>query len=62
MNKILSSHAVNPKLLRADDYDAFITDRRIQLSRLVTKAMGKQISTIPEGGEYVQNDNENNLK
>jgi hypothetical protein len=58
MNEILFSHALDPNLLRTDNYDAFIADRRMRLSRLVSTAMGKQISTIPEGGEYVQNDEE----
>lgn len=58
MSEILVSHALDPDLLRADDYEAFIADRRTRLSQLVSAAMGKQISTIPEGGEYVQNDEE----
>jgi hypothetical protein len=58
MSAILVSHALDPALLRADDYDAFIADRRTRLSQLVSTAMGKQISVIPEGGEYVQHDEE----
>ena len=58
MSEILGSHALDPNLLRADDYSAFITDRRTRLSKLVSSAMGKQISTIPEGGEYVLNGEE----
>lgn len=54
MNEILASHALNPNLLRADDYHAFIADRRERLSNLVAKAMGKPVSTTPEGGEYVE--------
>lgn len=56
MNNLLTSHALNPDLLRADNYKAFIEDRRVKLSKLIAAAMGKQVSVIPEGGEYVQND------
>jgi hypothetical protein len=58
MNEILGSHALDPHLLRADDYDAFIADRRTRLSKLISSAMGKPISMIPEGGEYVLNGEE----
>ena len=58
LGEILDSHALDTALLRADDYDGFIADRRKRLSQLVANAMGKPISTIPEGGEYVQNDEE----
>jgi hypothetical protein len=61
MNEILVSHALNPNLLRADKYYEFIADRRTRLSQIVSTAMGKQISTIPEGGEYVQNDEEDSI-
>jgi hypothetical protein len=59
MDEILRSHALDPDLLRADNYNEFISDRRTRLSRLVSTAMGKQISMIPEGGEYVQIDEDN---
>ncbi len=62
MNVLLTSHALKPDLLRADDYEAFIGDRRRRLSQLISNAMGKPVSGIPEGGEYVQNDNEDNLE
>lgn len=58
LGEILVSHALDPALLRADDYDGFIADRRKRLSQLIANAMGKPVSTIPEGGEYVQNDEE----
>ena len=56
LSEILVSHALDPALLRADDYEGFIADRRKRLSQLVATAMGKRVSTIPEGGEYIQND------
>lgn len=58
MSEILSSHVLDPDLLRADDYDAFIADRRRRLSQLISNAMGKQISKITESGEYIQNGEE----
>ena len=42
MDKVLSSHALSPKLLRADNFDEFIEDRRKRLLALIEKAMGKE--------------------
>jgi hypothetical protein len=44
MNNILVSHAVNPALMRADNFDGFIQARAGALLDLVEKATGKQIS------------------
>lgn len=55
MDKLLSSHALDPALMRADDYHGFIADRRKKLSALIAKAMGKAVSPIVEGGEYEEN-------
>lgn len=49
MDKLLASHSLSPELLRADDFDGFIADRRNQLIGLITKAMGKEVE---EQGEY----------
>lgn len=49
MDELLASHSLSPSLLRADDYDAFIQDRREQLIGLIAKAMGKDVE---EQGEY----------
>ena len=43
MDKLLSSHSLSPDLLRNDDFDAFISDRQVQLIELISKAMGKDI-------------------
>ncbi|AMX03915.1 GmrSD restriction endonuclease domain-containing protein [Microbulbifer thermotolerans] len=43
MGALLASHALSPELLRADNFDEFIEDRRRKLSRLIEKAMGKQL-------------------
>jgi len=58
MDEILISHALDPSLLRADKYEAFLADRRARLCQLVSKAMGKDISNTPDAGEYVQNGEE----
>jgi len=55
MNELLASHAVNPALLRADDFDAFFADRRGRLSKLVEAAMGKPVTEVPEDAEYENN-------
>ena len=44
MNELLTSHALSPDLLRQDDFDQFLEDRRKRLSILVEKAMGKPVS------------------
>ena len=46
MDALLASHALSPALLRADNFEEFIEDRRRKLSKLIEKAMGKQL--IPE--------------
>jgi hypothetical protein len=43
MDNILSSHALSPKLLRSDDFNAFIEDRQKRLLSLIEKAIGKEI-------------------
>lgn len=52
MNDLLRGHAVDPQLLRADDYHAFISDRRMRLSHLIAEAMGKPVNTSVERDEY----------
>jgi len=42
MNTILRTHYIDPKLLRADDFAAFLNARRSTLLALVEEAMGKQ--------------------
>lgn len=47
MDKILESHALSPELLRTDNFEAFLDDRRRRLVALIEKAMGKTI-LLPE--------------
>jgi len=43
MDELLASHALSPKLLRSDDFEAFLEDRRGRLVTLIEKAMGKSL-------------------
>jgi hypothetical protein len=52
MDALLASHALSPELLRSDDFDQFIEDRRNQLVRLVERAMGKPVAHVLEVEEY----------
>lgn len=49
----LSSHLIDPTLLRADKFEAFMEDRQKRLLGLIEQAMGKAAYTgnIPEEGE-----------
>ena len=49
MDELLASHSLSPSLLRADDFERFIQDRREQLIGLIAKAMGKD---VVEQSEY----------
>jgi hypothetical protein len=52
MDELLASHALSPELLRQDEFDAFLEDRRRRLSRLVETAMGKPVVQVPEDAGY----------
>lgn len=43
MNSILASHAIDPALLRADDFDGFFTRRETALLDRIEAAMGKPV-------------------
>ena len=49
MDDLLASHSLSPTLLREDDFEGFIVDRRNQLIGLIAKAMGK---AVEEHGDY----------
>ena len=51
MDELLASHAISPDLLRQDDFERFLEDRRKRLSGLVEKAMGKPVSQSSESGD-----------
>lgn len=54
----LKSHLIDPTLLRADNFDAFMEDRQKQLLALIEQAMGKAAYTgnVAEEGEDVDAD------
>ena len=59
----LTSHAINPSLLREDKFEEFIRDRATRLLRLIEKAMDKKISGLDSdevikayGGKLTQPD------
>ncbi|TXF10365.1 GmrSD restriction endonuclease domain-containing protein [Pelomicrobium methylotrophicum] len=56
MDELLASHALNPTLLRKDDFNAFLADRRHRLSQLIERAMGKPV-VWQGGGEDYENEN-----
>ena len=54
----LKSHLIDPSLLRADNFDAFMVDRQKQLLALIEQATGKAAysGTVQEEGEDVEAD------
>ena len=48
MDKILATHAINPRDLRANDFDAFYESRKAALLALIEKTMGKASSETAE--------------
>ena len=52
------SHLVDPAIVRADDFDAFMVDRQKRLLALIEQATGKAsyVGTVPEEGEDVEAD------
>lgn len=53
LDNYLNSHLIDPSLLRADAFDAFMEDRQKRLLSLIEQAMGKAAYTgnVPEEGE-----------
>lgn len=58
MDELLHSHALSPELLRADDFDQFIQHRRLELSKLVERAMGKAVTPSGDFDVYEFGDEE----
>lgn len=58
LDAYLRSHLINPKLLRGDDFDAFMADRQMQLLSLIEQATGKTCYTglVKDEGEEVETD------
>lgn len=60
LDAYLRSHLIEPELLRADDFDSFMTDRRSKLLALIEKATGKQVyrGAFEEGEDIGADDDE----
>ena len=58
MDSLLQSHALAPGLLRNDEFDGFLEDRRRRLVALVERAMGKRVVLAGEPEDYVGADDE----
>jgi hypothetical protein len=58
LNAFIASHQIDPSLLRADNFDAFMVDRQKRLLTLIEQATGKAAytGTVPEEGEDVEED------
>lgn len=56
LDTFLTSHLVNPDLLRSDDFDAFMVDRQRKLATLIGRAIGHEALLVPEEeeGEIVE--------
>lgn len=48
MDEILRSHLIRPDLLRTDDFEGLMRDRKRQIALLIEKAMGKPVSGMPD--------------
>jgi hypothetical protein len=61
LDEHLRSHFIDPELLRADSFDAFMADRQSQLLKLIEDAMGKPPYTgdLREEGEDYEPDEAN---
>lgn len=56
----LTSHLIDPGLLRGDSFDTFMEDRQRRLLRLIEQAMGKSAytGTVPEEGDDIESDDD----
>lgn len=56
----LASHLIDPAMLRADAFEAFMDDRQKRLLGLIEQAMGKAAykGDVPEEGEDVESDDD----
>jgi hypothetical protein len=56
----LSSHLIDPKVIRVDDFAAFMRDRQNRLLALIEHATGKSAyrDETPEEGEDAENDDQ----
>lgn len=64
MNEMLRSHAINPMMLRRDDFEGFFTTRTKALMEIISKAMAKCLTVESFGtpGEDYNNGKGNGLQ
>ena len=62
LDAYLRSHLIEPELLRADDFEKFMTDRQKKLLYLIERATGKSIylGDYPDEGEDIDENEDNN--
>jgi hypothetical protein len=60
LNSYFASHLIDPSLLRADDFDAFMEDRQKRLLGLIEEATGKSVysGNVQEEGVDVEADDD----
>ena len=60
LNARLTTHLIDPTLLRADDFTGFMDARRGALVGMIEKAIGKSVITAStdDGGEEIDDDPE----
>ena len=61
LDEYLASHAMDPALLRTDDFAGFMADRESRLLAMIARATGPPTAlaqAAPEEGEDVPQDNE----
>lgn len=60
LDQYLASHLIDPALLRADAFQAFMDDRQARLLVLIEAAMGKKAyaGAVPDEGEDDESDEE----
>ncbi|MDP1761675.1 MAG: hypothetical protein Q8L43_05575, partial [Deltaproteobacteria bacterium] len=61
LDGFLTSHLIDPSLLRSDNFDAFMADRQKRLLALIEQATGKVAYTgdVQEEGEDFEADEDN---
>lgn len=52
LDDVIATHLIDPKHLRADDFDAFYSDRSERLISLIEKTMGKRVLRSDEEDAY----------
>jgi hypothetical protein len=61
LDEMLRSHAIDPEMLRQDDFEGFFAARTVALLELIGKAMGRDLTVKPfeVSGEEYSNSNGN---